>query len=777
MKKKAIISTFLSALSFGINITYANPQDTTAILLDEVTISAGVVSSKTSPLRIKQISQKEISILSPGRTFPELLRNTPSIFVTSESGSYGDAKINIRGFKQENISVLLNGIPISGLTSGSMFWNNWMGLSDATASINVQKGIGGSMLSDNSVGGTINIITKSPSTSSTMEVGALYNTYGVAKTHFSYNSGQLAKGWGVTLNGSYTWGEGYVQCTDVSTGSYMLSVSKKLNKKHSFLFTALGSPERHKQRSARLTYAEVEKYGRNYSKNWGYYNGEAKTISENNYFKPYFTFNHFYKETLANGIKVNVNNAAYLAIGNGGGAWTEATKYPNNIISHQKDGHIDWDKVVEENKGGASQNILSQYMAGHTQFGVKSNVIVEFNPIIKLETGIHYQLYQTWENEKITDLLGGDYWFENYEKNSLAGVAGRETHKKVGDYIRTNNGRDVNYLTLYGLSTATLGKWILKLGASASGSSHQRWDKYNYMNNIKSKIALGGGGSLKMGALYKINNANSLYLNAAAYSKAPYTKVYFPSGNNSISKDVKNEENFLGEIGYRLIGNKGGVEATFYSAYWKNKTLMSDPYKPLEEDSYKFMITGLDAFHYGGEIEAFYRFAKWLKMDAFASIGDWKWKNNVSANIYDPYSGQVAQTINVYSDGLPVGDAPQTQIGASIDFQPIRPLLIRLDWQYNDRYWADFDPATRKNPEDKALPYRIPGYHLLNLHASLSHRISKSIDLSIFFNVNNLTDSFYIERSKDGKDHSSTTFTGYWGAPRNFNFGFRVNMY
>ena len=76
-------------------------------------------------------------------------------------------------------------------------------------------------------------------------------------------------------------------------------------------------------------------------------------------------------------------------------------------------------------------------------------------------------------------------------------------------------------------------------------------------------------------------------------------------------------------------------------------------------------MSGLDAFHYGGELEAFYKFGRFLHLDLFASLGEWKWKNDVSATIYDQYSGQPLQTINVYADGLHVGDAPQTQVGAS----------------------------------------------------------------------------------------------------------------
>lgn len=59
-----------------------------------------------------------------------------------------------------------------------MFWNNWMGLADATYAIQVQKGAGGSMLSDNSVGGTINIITSTTTAEPRIDGGAHVTDYG-----------------------------------------------------------------------------------------------------------------------------------------------------------------------------------------------------------------------------------------------------------------------------------------------------------------------------------------------------------------------------------------------------------------------------------------------------------------------------------------------------------------------------------------------------------------------------------------------------------------------
>ena len=201
MKKKVIASILaLSLCAYSaVAENRVKDQDSTAILLNEVVISAGVSKKQTSPLRLKTVSSNEIQTISVARTYPEILSSTPGIYATRETGSYGDATVNIRGFKQENISILLNGIPISGLTSGSMYWNNWMGLTDATSVIQLQKGIGGSMLSDNSVGGTINIITISPSKKFSAGAGYYYAGYGTQKAFLNINSGDLGKGWAFNL--------------------------------------------------------------------------------------------------------------------------------------------------------------------------------------------------------------------------------------------------------------------------------------------------------------------------------------------------------------------------------------------------------------------------------------------------------------------------------------------------------------------------------------------------------------------------------------------------
>ena len=772
--------------------------DTTAIIaLDGSSISASIANAAISSLRLTDINQDKLRENAPGRTFPEMIRNIPGVYSTSETGSFGDAKINIRGFKQENISVLLNGIPISGLTSGSMYWNNWMGLSDATASIQVQKGIGNSMLSDNSVGGTVNILTMRPSERPRAEAGWYHTGAGVNNAFVNISTGNMPKGWNLTLMGSYNWGSTFVDCSRISSGSFLAVLDKSFRGGHRLNFTALGSPETHQQRSSRLSYAEMEKYGISYNKSWGWQTAEdgsrfQRTTARNNYFKPYFTLTHSYDggSSNAGGNGWKAFNTFYLAIASGGGYYSESSgrRISSFVIpeGNEGEGQIDWDAVIADNAaaspdeyGRRAGNVMTDYLAGHIQAGLKSNIVKEFGDRADLDAGIHWQIYDTWEKERITDLLGADYWYEDYEHKSLAGLNGRNPIKGVGDYVRTHNGRIQNYFTAYALAHYKAGnekQLIFTLGASVSATCLRRWDLYNYTESEKwSDMASRTGGSVKGGVLYRLGRYSKFYANAAFYSRVPYASVFFSNGNNEISRDISNERNTLGEIGYRLACNTFGAEITGYAALWKNKALLSSPYSTIEEDPVKYMVKGLDAFHYGLEADLWWSPERFLRLDAFASVGDWRWKNDVTATIYDPTTLQPMGNVNVYADGLHVGDAPQTQIGASVRLSLTPGLDIRAEWSWNDRYWADFDPVSRTDPEDRADSYRIPSYHLFNVGVKWTGSIRK-MGIVLFLNANNIADARYIERSKDGAGHDRATFTGYWAEGRNLNFGIRLML-
>ena len=121
-----------------------------------------------------------------------------------------------------------------------------------------------------------------------------------------------------------------------------------------------------------------------------------------------------------------------------------------------------------------------------------------------------------------------------------------------------------------------------------------------------------------------------------------------------------------------------------------------------------------------------------------------------------------------------VGDAPQTQIGAQLDFDFTHGFKLRTDWQCNARMYADFEPKNRTDENDIQDAYCFPTSNIINASLSWEHSFENKLGINIFARGTNLTDAKYIERGIDGKKHDLDTFRGYWGVARTLSFGIRL---
>lgn len=737
-------------------------KDTT-ITLQEVSVRANFCNEQETPLNLTTISPQDIRLHVTAPNYVEMMQGVPGVYATASTGNYGDAALNMRGFKQDNIAILLNGIPIQGLTSGSMYWSNWMGLADATYAVQIQKGMGSSMLADCAMGGMVNIITRTSNGTPSAAFGLSTTQTGLTKGVFNYSTGKLSHGWSVDLMLSYTRGHGYVDCSDVNTLSYMLSVSKLLGAHNTLVFTALGSPEEHDQRNTELSADEVDKYGVEYSKNWGYLNGKAYSIARNHYFKPYFTLQH-----ILDGEKFEMKNSVYLALADGGGRSTVSSSSKNSIIAHRTpDGLIDFNAVQEENRATydndhkrIGQHAMIDYLSGHTQAGAIASADYRLSDITMLSAGVQYQYYDTWSEMKILDLLGADY-FSYYNAPYY-----------LGDYIGARYGRTTHHLSAFAQGKWTLGKVNANLGATVFSGNYQRHDD---VKNTKSEWAHGTGVSIKGGLLYHIGKGNSVYANAGYNSRLPYAGTYLASSDLSITNDVTNEQNILGELGWKAQWNGGGLDLSAYMASWRNKTLTVSLSKRANEAAEKYQIIGLNALHMGIEIAAHQQLTSWLTAKAFAMMASWKWKSGGNGVTYDSYSGETLKEYTVNCDGLHVGDAPQTQFGAQFDAKIYKGIYAHLGWQLNARMYADFEPSSRTgNNTDDA--YKLPSYNLIDATIGWQGSLGRNVRLNIFATCTNLLNEKYTERGIDGASHDLDTFRGYWGAPRMASIGMRLSL-
>ncbi|MEN8224659.1 MAG: TonB-dependent receptor [Bacteroidota bacterium] len=744
--------------------------------LSEITVISSVAVDRKSPLSVSTINAETIETRLGDEPLPEVMKMVPGVYATRTGGGSGDAAVNIRGFKQENLTLLLNGVPISSVENGLVYWNNWLGLADATAHIQVQRGLSASPAAMNSVGGSINIITRTTEQESGGSIGYALTSYGNSKFNFNYNTGKLDNGMAVSFRGSHVRGPGYVDATDVNGWGYFLSIAKEFNDKHKLVFIGLGNPEVHGQRNFMLTQQEIDKHGLRYNKDWGVYKGEVNNSSENFYHKPHLSLNHYWQVSE----RSLIATAAYFSYGYGGGKWSDNFMTNKSIWDYRGPiGQINWDAIYENNANhtdtftlatgesvsGFSKNIQTDFLASHIWTGLLSTFDHEFSDHFKLSSGIHYRYFQSTLQQKVRDLLGGDFYIDDYAW-SLAGHAGRDQVKHTGDVIKVDNGALIHYINLFAQADYTAGRWHAFMAGSVSQNWYRRVDHYNYVEDPWSETVGLAGFDIKGGLNFNINEFHHLYANAGYFSRIPYYKFVFGNYTNQVSEEIANEKITSAEAGYGLSYDKSRIRINAYYTYWEDKSFLANEYNQFLPP---VLIRGLDAKHIGIELELNQRLNKNIILGGLLSLGKWQWKNDVKAEIYDN-NNVLQDTKNVYADGLYVGDAPQTQMGLNGNYHFLEHFTLGVNWVYYDRLYADFDPEDRNDPNYRNQSFRIPSYHLLDAHFTIDFKMF-SQDATANMSMLNILNSTHIMRGLDGQ-----SFTGFWGFGRTMSVGLKLRF-
>jgi len=757
--------------------------DPRTIGLTEVHIISSYVSERGNPVAVSTVSAKNIEKQTGNQDYPEILKMVPGVYATKAGGGSGDDRLTIRGFQQENVALLLNGVPVSSMENGLVYWSNWGGLGDATEAIQVQRGLGASKVAMNSVGGTVNIITKSIQSVREGIIRYSFSNYGNQKSVIELSTGRLKNGYAITFLGSRTTGPGYVDGTYVNGWSYFLSVSKELGKSHTLVFTAMGSPEHHGQRNYGLTKQDIETYGLKYNPSWGVYNGEVLNLSENYYHKPQINLNHYWKMNP----KMFLATSAYVSFGYGGGRYSESFN-ATPLWYLRSNNQIDFDKAIlinETNEDstqlsdgswgkGYSKNILTNYRANHYWAGLLSTLNYSLSDKIRITSGLHVRTFQSRLYEEVDDLMGGDFWIEPYSW-SLSGVAGRDQIKKVGDVINVDNYSLMKYGNLFGQIEYHSGSINSFLSSTVSMTGYQRRDPYNYVADPYSEKVQRGGFDVKTGISCRLTAHADFYANAGFYSREPYFKFVYVNYSNATARDLRNEKISAAETGFDYNNGRISARMNLYFTYWKDKSLLSWENIQLNDSSMtRSLIRGLNSIHKGLEFEAALLVLKNLNITGTASLGDWKWQNDVTASIYDDNQVLVDST-RIYTKGLYVGDAPQTQVGISVDYSFLEDFNLILNWVYYDRLYANFEPQNRTNPEDRKQSCRLPSYGIADLHIAYERPVFNH-PATFQLSCQNLLDRQVITRGDDGADHSIESVSGFWSQGRTFNLSFKLKF-
>lgn len=132
----------------------------TVITLEEVLVKSTRAIEGETPVAFSSVSKEDIERTYSHQDVPMVLAEQPGVFSFSDAGNgVGYSYIKIRGFTQERIGVLLNGIPLNDPEAHAVYWVDHGDVLAATGDIQIQRGVGNSLYGASVFGGTINLVT------------------------------------------------------------------------------------------------------------------------------------------------------------------------------------------------------------------------------------------------------------------------------------------------------------------------------------------------------------------------------------------------------------------------------------------------------------------------------------------------------------------------------------------------------------------------------------------------------------------------------------------
>jgi outer membrane receptor protein involved in Fe transport len=744
--------------------------------LDEiVVVSNSFAIDRKTPVAVSTIRAEEIELKLGTQEFPEILKSTPGVYATKQGGGYGDGRINLRGFNSENVAVMINGVPVNDMENGRVYWSNWAGLGDVTSAMQVQRGLGASKVAVPSIGGTINILTKTSDVEEGGNFGYSVANDGYQKFGFTYSTGLMDNGIAVSVSASQTTGRGYVDGTPFTGFNYFVNVTKKFNEEHKLSLTAFGAKQTHGQRQNRhsiSTFRESER-GRKFNSDWGYKDGQLTSSEDNFYHKPQISLNHYWNLS----DRTFISTAAYVSFGSGGGGGFQGVnKFRFNDSEYRMGsfGTINFDKIVDENIAlgtDGSESVLRASRNDHNWYGVLSTLKTDLTEELTFLTGLDYRGYTGLHFTEVTDLLGGQFFLDDSNANNPNNEA------QVGDKILYDNDGLVDWLGGFAQLEYSKNDLSAFVSANVSNTSYQRVDRFNYLdsdsNQTSEKFSFTGYG-IKGGVNYNLDEKHGVFVNLGYFERAPFFNAVFAdrNSNTNTNDDAPNQKIISYELGYTFRSEKLTANVNVYRTNWNDRSETASFQQ--NDGTLGFAnILGVNAIHQGLEVDFTYRATDKLKFTGMASLGDWRWANNVlDVEIFDE-NNEIIEVVDLYIEDVHVGDAAQTTFALGTSYQLTPETTFSIDYNHFANLYADFDPSDRGKPGPDA--WKVPAFNLFD--TSIRHKFKfGNFDTSIIARVNNVFDTTYISDAQDGSGSVATTAAVYYGFGRTFSVGAKINF-
>ncbi len=771
--------------------------------LDEIiVVGKGVIDladSRRTPIAVSTIRAAEIKQKTGSADVTQAMVNTPSVYVAGQSGGFGDSRITVRGFGQDNTAFLLNGQPINGMEDGLVYWSNWSGMSDIANGIQIQRGLGSSKLAISSVGGTVNFVTKTTDKREGGFVSAGVANDNYLKTTAAYSTGEGKKGFGASVLLTRWQGDGYNDGTFGEGYNYFISLGYKLNESHNFNFLITGAPQEHDQNFSKTISSYLE-HGRRFNNNWGTLNGQYLSERTNFYHKPVANLNWDWNIN----DNTSLSTVLYGSWGRGGGTGSYGKSAAKKYTA---DDQINFDAIYANNEAlpngdgtfGNNAYAIRSSMNNHDWYGLVTNLEKQLSENLTLNFGADLRTYKGFHYRQINNFLGLNSWTESRRLfNANSEVIPVDVFNTVTESQPINHfkglfnsidkdqridydySETISYGGVFGQVEYATEKFSVFAQGAASTQSHQRFDYYDYIAEAEAAEKVNNFGfNAKAGGSYNIADHSQLYVNAGYYSRQPYHDNIYLNYTNQVNPLTENEKILGFEAGYKFKSKFFTANVNAYRTSWKDRVVSSSA--TLTKDEVYGDITiaageqvyttneGVEQLHSGVELDFVAKPFSFVEVRAFGSVGNWEYVGDAVKTKRDE-DRRVLESKATDVDGGKVGDAAQITAGVGAKFKIVERLSLDADYRFYDKLYSNAG-AVKEN-------LLLPKYDLVDAGISYRMLVGKDKDDSVDFrlNVNNVFYKVYLSELRSNikttdrvNPKSETDFSTYESAGKIYN--------
>ena len=659
--------------------------------IQQVEVTA-IRAKHDTPIAYSNLSQSEIEERNYGEDIPSLLKNLPSVVISSESGTgIGSTSFRVRGTDPTRINVTLNGVPMNDAETHSVYWYDTPDLVSSLGSVQLQRGVGTSTAGTGAFGASLNMTSAPMSSKFGGRASLSYGSFNTAKQEIALSSGLLGGHWAIEGRLSHLSSDGYVERASSNLSSYMFQAGYYKGNTSVKLLSFGGVAK------VGLSYtgvtAEQMTENRRYNPEGeiifdgevvGYYHDHTDNYTQTN---NQLVVSHIFND------KWRINATAHYTYGNG---------YYRNYKNDQKLVKYGLQPVEVNGVSVARTNLLRKKMMSNNFGGVVGSAIYTTGRL-SLTMGLSASLYDGVHYGEISELVEvPDFPTTEYYRNST-------TKWDASCFVKAewlitkglNLYADVQYRHISHLISGVNDNFDEKTGAM------QRLDidrRYNFVNP-------------KLGLHYSFCKAHSAYASVAVGQKEP-TRNNFTDIREG---EYPTAEKMLDvEAGYNYEGKVVTAGVNLYYMLYRDQLVQTGELS----DTGELLSRNVEnSYRRGVELSLAVKATKWLSLGGNATLS----QNHILGYVdyIDGVAFERGRTTIAYS--------PSVVAGVFVDAH-VKGFSARLSTRYVGKQYL-----TNGEYDDLSLPH----YCVSDLDLGYTLRTSKVERVRFGVKIGNLFNAKY----------------------------------